>query len=177
MIKRKRRTRNSSPPQQWTKLSHYVFQTYLNPTDIISIMFDELEPPPCYGETQRSPSERRGLDEEFEIDLALFREECEGIYVKRRSVLRETTSICPLLPNSGGNIATNNPLRGLNLGRVSNCKKRLKKRRTAPHILRDIKDISYKVRRLPKPVPCLGRCKKSKFRLAFSKKEEPMQIP
>ena len=86
----------TSDPKQFSvtleKLSHYVFKTFKNATDIGRI-FDELKTPeitrPVKPPLVKSESESDAIEKaEHEMDTAIFAEDVND-YVKRRNVLKE----------------------------------------------------------------------------------------
>ena len=53
-------------------MAHHFFKIFLNPTNI-GVIFDELKTPSL--EKPNKPKLIKGMDEEFEMDLAIFGED------------------------------------------------------------------------------------------------------
>ena len=64
------------------KLSHHVFETFLNPTDI-GVIFNELTAPSLV--KPKTSKLIKGMGEKFEIDINIFGEDVKK-YIKRRNV-------------------------------------------------------------------------------------------
>ena len=67
------------------KLSHHVFKIFLNPTNI-SVIFDDLTTPSLA--KPKKPKLIKGMDEKFEMDIAIFGEDVNK-YVKLRNFLKD----------------------------------------------------------------------------------------
>lgn len=72
------------------KLSHYVFKTFINVTDI-GVIFDNQKTPST-GKSKK-PKMAKDTDNEYEMDMAIFDEDVKE-YVNRRNFLRDR--ICRL---------------------------------------------------------------------------------